>query len=72
MLSVTRERLHLKHYSPRTEQSYVGWIRRFMRFHGRRHPHRMGASEGHALPTSFAVDRKVSAAAQNQAVARAW
>jgi integron integrase len=69
LISVVRERLRLKHYSLRTEQSYVGWIRRFIRFHGRRHPREMGAAEVEAFLTSLAVDRKVSAATQNQALA---
>lgn len=69
LVSVVRERLRLKHYSLRTEQSYVGWIRRFIRYHGRRHPREMGAAEVEAFLTSLAVDRKVSAATQNQALA---
>ena len=69
LLSVVRERLRLKHYSLRTERSYVGWIRRFIRFHGRRHPREMGAAEVESFLTSLAVDRKVSAATQNQALA---
>ena len=45
LITVVRERLRLKHYSLRTEQSYVGWVRRYIRFHGRRHPREMGARE---------------------------
>ena len=43
LLSVVRERLRVKHYSLRTEQAYIGWIRRFIRFHGRRRRREMGA-----------------------------
>ena len=45
LVSVVRERLRLKHYSLRTEQSCVGWIRRFIRVHGRRHPRELDAAE---------------------------
>ena len=69
LLSVVRERLRVKHYSLRTGQSYVGWVRRYIRFHGRRHPREMGAAEVEAFLSSLAVDRKVSAATQNQALA---
>ena len=69
LVSVVRERLRLKHYSLRTEQSDVGWIRRYIRFHGRRHPREMGAAEIEIFLTALAVDRKVSAATQNQALA---
>ena len=69
LISVARERLRLKHYSLRADQSYVGWIRRYIRFHGRRHPREMGAAEIEIFLTALAVDRKVSAATQNQALA---
>lgn len=45
LIAAVREFLRVKHYSLRTEQSYVGWIRRFIRFHGRRHPREMGAAD---------------------------
>jgi hypothetical protein len=45
LVPVLREHLRVKHYSLRTEQSYAGWICRFIRFHGRRHPREMGAAE---------------------------
>jgi len=69
LIAVVRERLRLKHHSLRTEQSYVGWIRRFIRFRGRRHPREMGAAEVEAFLTGLAVDCKVSAATQDQALA---
>jgi hypothetical protein len=43
LIAVVRERLRLTHYSLFTKQSYVGWTRRLIRFHGRRHPREMGA-----------------------------
>lgn len=45
LLDQVRDRLRLKHYSLRTEQAYVGWIRRYIIFHGKRHPAEMGKSE---------------------------
>jgi len=58
-----------RHMSHRTEQSYVAWVRRFILFHGKRHPRDMGAPEVIAFLSHLAVDRKVSAATQNQALA---
>jgi integron integrase len=55
------------HYSKRTEEAYVEWIRRFILFHGKRHPLEMGCSEVEAYLTHLAVDRNVSASTQNQA-----
>ncbi|MEW8053228.1 MAG: phage integrase N-terminal SAM-like domain-containing protein, partial [Candidatus Thiodiazotropha sp.] len=51
----------------RTEKSYIHWIRRFVRFHNRRHPKELGKQEIEAFLTHLAVDRKVSASTQNQA-----
>lgn len=68
LLDVVRDRIRRKHYSFRTEKSYVGWIRRFILFHGKRHPRDMGAPEVEAFLTHLAVDRKVSAGTQNQAL----
>ncbi len=56
------------HYSYRTEQSYVAWVRRFILFNDVRHPSEMGAKEIEAFLTYLAVDRKVSASTQNQAL----
>ena len=63
-----REVLRFKHYSLRTEESYVGWYVRFVRFHGLRHPAEMGAAEVEFFLTDLAVTRKVVAATQNQAL----
>ena len=68
LLDLVRERLRLKHYSLRTEQAYVGWIRRYIIHHGRRHPSDMGKREVEAFLTSLAVERDVSAATQGQAL----
>lgn len=69
LLDRVRDRLALGHYSPRTMEAYVGWIRRFILFHGRRHPSEMGAAEMSAFLSSLATDGKVSASTQNQALA---
>ena len=69
LLDQIRESARLRHYSYRTEQQYVGWIRRFILFHGRRHPREMGAKEVESFLTSLAVQRGVAAATQNQALA---
>ena len=67
LLDRVRDRIRLKHYSIRTEQAYVDWIRRFIRFHGKRHPSELGAPEVEVFLTDLAVARNVSAATQNQA-----
>ena len=69
LLDRMREALRVRHYSYRTEQSYVDWSRRFIVFHGKRHPAEMGAGEVGAFLTHLAVERQVSASTQNQAKA---
>jgi len=64
-----RECLRLKRYSYRTEQQYLGWIRRYILFHNKRHPSDMGADEVRAFLNDLAVARNVAAATQNQALA---
>jgi integron integrase len=68
LVSVVREKLRLRHYSLRTEKSYVGWIRRYIRFCGGRHPRDLGPGEITTYLTHLAVDLKVAAATQNQAL----
>ncbi len=67
LIDQVRNRIRLKHYSIRTEQAYVDWIRRYIHFHGKRHPTSMGAPEVEAFLTDLAVTRHVAAATQNQA-----
>jgi len=66
-----RMRIHLRtrHYSIRTEEAYIDWARRFIVFHGKRHPQEMGAAEVEAFLSHLAVERSVSASTQNQAKA---
>ena len=68
LLDQVRDRLRLKHYSIRTETQYVHWIRRFILFHDKRHPANMGAAEVEAFLTHLAVEGRVAAATQNQAL----
>lgn len=68
LLDQVRSRLRLKHYSLRTEAAYVGWIRRYILFHHRRHPRDMGKREVEAFLSALAVERNVSAATQTQAL----
>ena len=63
-----RTEIRARHYSRRTEDAYVHWIRRFIVFHGRRHPRELGASEISAFVTSLAIERHVAASTQNQAL----
>jgi len=67
LLDQVRDRLRVKHYSIRTEQVYVDWIKRFIWFHDKRHPKDMGAAEIEAFLTHLAVKGRVSASTQNQA-----
>ena len=62
-------RIRARHMSFRTEKTYLHWIRRFVRFHDRRHPRSMGAPEVEEFLTSLAVKNQVSASTQNQALA---
>ena len=69
LLDQMRDCIRLRHCSLRTEDAYVDWARRFILFHGKRHPREMGAEEVQAFLTHLAVERGVSAATQNQAKA---
>lgn len=64
LLDRVRETIRRKHYSIRTEKSYVAWIRRYILFHNKRHPQEMERAEIEAFLTYLAVNRKVSASTQ--------
>lgn len=68
LLDVVRGRIRVKHYSYRTETSYLGWIRRFIRFHNGRHPRDMGGPEVEQFLSYLATERSVAASTQNQAL----
>ena len=71
LLDVVRDAIRTKHYSIRTEEAYVNWVRRFILFHGKRHPKDMGGQEIEAFLTHLAVEGHVSVSTQNQASQRA-
>lgn len=68
LFAVARDRMRVRHYSLRTEKSYIWWMRRYIRFCGGRHPREMGANEVTTFLTHLAADLKVSASTQNQAL----
>lgn len=69
LLDRVRDKIRLKHYSIRTEKTYLDWIKRFILFHRKRHPAEMGAAEVEAFLSHLAVVGNVAASAQNQAKA---
>ena len=69
LLDVVRQSLRLRHYSLRTERAYCMWVRRFVLFHGKRHPSELGAAEVQQFLTYLARERRVSGPTQNQALA---
>ena len=69
LLDQVRQAIRTRHYSYRTEEAYVGWIRRFLMFHDQRDPAEIGAVEVSRFLTSLAVDRRVASSTQNQALA---
>jgi len=67
LLDQVRDKVRFKHYSYRTEKSYVGWIKRYIIYHKKRHPIEMGKREIEEFLTNLAVIQKVSPTTQNQA-----
>ena len=63
-----RRAIRVRHYSPRTEDAYVYWIRRFILFHNKRHPQELGATDLAAFLSALASREHVSASTQNQAL----
>ena len=68
LLEVARDRMRTLHLSLRTEKAYLQWMRRYVKFHGQRHPREMGSAEVESFLTHLAVALRVSAATQNQAL----
>ena len=68
LFDVARERIRTRHLAFRTEQAYLQWMRRYVKFHGCRHPRDMGPTEVEAFLTHLAVASKVGASTQNQAL----
>jgi len=69
LMDQVRDAIRSRHYSLRTEETYVHWIRRFIFFHNRRHPAEMGEAEVTAFLNYLAVEQHVAASTQNQALA---
>ena len=70
LLDQVRDAIRLKHYSIRTEEAYVSWIKRFILFHKKRHPNKMGSPEVEAFLTHLAVNEHVAASTQNPCTER--
>jgi site-specific recombinase XerD len=68
LLDQVHQAIRARHYSPKTEESYVHWIKRFIFFHNKRHPTEMGENEIGQFLSGLATDRHVSASTQNQAL----
>src|SRR6185295_15356891 len=68
LLQRVHEAIRVRHYSRRTEETYVHWIKRLIYFHGKRLPETMGEAEVTAFLNHLAVERHVAAATQNQAL----
>lgn len=69
LLDQMSDALHTRHYSKRTEKTYRQWVKRFIHFHDMRHPCELGETEINAFLTYLAVEQKVAASTQNQALA---
>jgi integron integrase len=69
LLDRVRLAVRARHYSLRTEEAYVAWVKRFVLFHGKRHPQTMGENEINLFLSDLAVRQRVSASTQNQALA---
>jgi integron integrase len=68
LFEVAQERIRTRHLAFRTEQAYLLWIRRYVKYHGRRHPRDMGPVEVETFLTHLAVEARVAASTQNQAL----
>jgi integron integrase len=68
LLDQVRQAIRARHYSPKTEESYIHWIKRFIFFHGKRHPAEMDEREIAQFLSSLACESRVSASTQNQAL----
>lgn len=69
IITLARERIRVRHYSIRTEEAYLAWIKRYLRFHGMRDPRELEARHLEAFLSHLAVQGQVAAATQNQALA---
>ncbi len=68
LLEQARELIRLKHYSIRTEEAYLGWMKRFILYHNKRHPKELGVAEIEAFLSYLAIEENVAGSTQNQAL----
>jgi site-specific recombinase XerD len=68
LLDELKAAIRFRHYSRRTEEAYVGWVKRFILFNGKRHPRELGETELKSFLTHLAVQKHVCASTQNQAL----
>src|SRR5512140_2527381 len=68
LLEQVRLAVRVRHYSRRTEEAYVTWIKRFVLFHGKRHPSELGAPDVAAFLSALATEDRMAASTQNQAL----
>ena len=68
LLDLVSQKIQTLHYSRRTEKTYIGWIKRFILFHGKRHPVKMGEKEINRFLSYLAIKKQVTASTQNQAL----
>src|SRR5499426_4426739 len=68
LLDRVRDALRVRHYSRRTEEAYVAWIRRYVLYHGKRHPAELSGPEVTRFLSALAVEARVAASTQNQAL----
>ena len=68
LLDQVRQLMRLRHYSLRTEEAYVGWIRRYILFHGKRHPRELNEKHVSDFLSSLAINGRAAASTQNQHV----
>ena len=68
LLDLYRDSLRVRHYSYRTEVTYISWVRQYILFHNKRHPRDMGPKEINAFITHLATQKNVAASTQNQAI----
>ena len=67
LLEIVRDKIRVRHYSYQTEKTYIGWIKRYILFHNKKHPQNMGKVEIEKFLTDLAVNRNVAPSTQNQA-----
>jgi integrase len=68
LLDIYRDQIRIKQYSPRTEETYIHWVREYILFHNKRHPREMAVPEINQFITHLVVERKASGSTQNQAI----